>query len=69
MNDEPFDPWAPGEWRKPRIISVAAHKRRCAIRLGVRESYEVECNCRDHWDHVNRWCSRCGRTLKDLHLP
>lgn len=44
--------------------SVAAHKRRCAIRQGVCEA--DTCNCQHDWDITKCWCRTCGLTKFDL---
>ena len=45
--------------------SVAANKRRAAIRQGRREPFVGDC---DHanWDRVRCWCNDCGVTAKEL---
>ncbi len=47
--------------------SPAAHKRRVALRRGVRETSELVLGC-DHgnWDHVKHWCDDCGVTRVEL---
>lgn len=46
--------------------SVVVHKRRCAIRSGVRESVELEAACVHQWDDVKRWCRVCGLTCEEI---
>lgn len=45
--------------------SPAAHRRRCAIRLGVRETDPDSCRRMD-WDYSRHWCERCGVTLEEI---
>lgn len=49
-------------------VTVPIHKRRCAIKHGVRESSELEADCDHvkHWNPVKRWCENCGITLHEL---
>lgn len=53
--------------RSVRSSSEAVHKRRCAIRAGVREWTEIACDWDQHdWDEVREWCRTCGMTRSDL---
>jgi hypothetical protein len=52
-----------------RRDSAAAHRRRCAIHQGVRETDTQ--NCQHDWDPVMQWCRRCGldkfETMENRH--
>lgn len=53
--------------RSLRSSSEAVHKRKCAIRAGVREWTEIACDWDQHdWDEVREWCRTCGMTRSDL---
>lgn len=46
--------------------SVAAHRRRVALRLGLREPPDpAGCDHRD-FDVLRKWCNGCGATLLEL---
>ena len=46
-------------------VFAATHRRRCAIRQGVRETDPDTC---DHsWDLTKRWCKVCGVSCIDWH--
>lgn len=46
-------------------VTVASHKRRVAIRQGLREPSTENC---DHanWDYSRQWCKDCAVTLREL---
>ena len=47
--------------------SPAAHKRRVALRHGVRDASELVPGCKHkHWDHTRHWCDDCGVTRVEL---
>jgi len=47
--------------------TVATHKRRVAIRHGVRESSELVPDCNHaEWDHARCWCNGCGVTKFEM---
>ena len=48
-------------------VMTATHKRRVALKHGVRESYELEADClHTDFDFVKFWCNDCGITAVEL---
>ena len=45
--------------------TVAVHKRRCAIRQGLREPDTKNCD-HNNWSVVSQWCNTCGITRAEL---
>jgi hypothetical protein len=46
--------------------SVAAHKRRVALRQGRREPVRSGGCSHANWDAVKKWCDDCGATPEEL---
>lgn len=49
-------------------VDVATHKRKCAVRAGVRESSELEATCEHDFDIVRHWCRHCGLTHEEIYF-
>ena len=48
-------------------VSLAVHKRRVALRHGIRESCELESFClHEDWDSRKLWCNGCGVSAMEL---
>jgi len=48
-------------------VTTATHKRRVALKHGVRESSELEADCpHEGWDTTKYWCNDCGITAMEI---